>query len=66
MTRQRKVKIRLVAPVIAGVLLLFPQPAVAQKTIKVGLTLSKDRPGAEFINGMYERFQRTWLGPTVK
>jgi len=39
MTRQRKVKIRLVAPVIAGVLLLFPQPAVAQKTIKVGLTL---------------------------
>ena len=57
MIRQRKVKIRLVAPVIAGVLLLLPQPAVAQKNIKVGLTLSKDRLGAEFINGMYERFQ---------
>ena len=31
--------------------------ADAQKNIKVGLTLPKDRPGADFINGMYERFK---------
>ena len=39
---QRGVKIRrVVAPVIAGALLLLPQTAVAQKNIKVGLTLGQ-------------------------
>jgi TRAP-type transport system periplasmic protein len=56
--QQRKRPLRrLVALVIAGALLLLPQMADAQKNIKVGLTLPKDRPGADFINGMYERFK---------
>jgi hypothetical protein len=56
--QQRKLPLRrLVALVIADALLLLPQMADAQKNIKVGLTLPKDRPGADFINGMYERFK---------
>jgi len=38
------------------VLLSIPQTAGAQKHIKIGLALPKDRPGVDFINGMYERF----------
>jgi tripartite ATP-independent transporter DctP family solute receptor len=45
------------APFIAGVLLLLPQVASAQKAIKIGLALRKDTPGVEFVNGMYERFK---------
>jgi len=42
--QQRKRPLRrLVALVIAGALLLLPQMADAQKNIKVGLTLPKDR-----------------------
>jgi TRAP-type transport system periplasmic protein len=58
MTRQSKVSIcRIVAPFIALVLLSIPQTAGAQKHIKIGLALPKDRPGVDFINGMYERFR---------
>ena len=67
--QQRKRPLRcIVALVIAGALLLLPQTADAQKNIKVGLTLPKDRPGADFINGMYERFKGgvEHLGPTVR
>jgi tripartite ATP-independent transporter DctP family solute receptor len=48
---------RIVATLAAAVLLMLPQTAVAQKTIKVALTLSKDLPGIDFINGMYEVFK---------
>jgi TRAP-type C4-dicarboxylate transport system substrate-binding protein len=47
---------RIVVPIVAGVLLLMPQMAGAQKNIKIGLALPKDKPGVDFINGMYERF----------
>jgi TRAP-type transport system periplasmic protein len=47
---------RVVVPIVAGVLLSMPQTADAQKNIKVGLALPKDKPGADFVNGMYERF----------
>jgi TRAP-type C4-dicarboxylate transport system substrate-binding protein len=41
----------------AAVLLLLPQTAGAQKNIRVALALSKDVPGSNFINGMYEVFK---------
>jgi tripartite ATP-independent transporter DctP family solute receptor len=47
----------IVTTLIAAVLLLLPQTAGAQKTIKVALALSKDLPGIDFINGMYEVFK---------
>ena len=52
---QRKMRIcRIVTTLIAGVLPLLPQPAGAQKNIKVALALSRDVPGIDFINGMDE------------
>jgi tripartite ATP-independent transporter DctP family solute receptor len=47
---------RIVAPIVAAVLLSMPQTADAQKNIKIGLALPKEKPGADFVNGMYERF----------
>src|SRR3974390_1074062 len=56
-TRRSQVSIsRIVVPIVAGVLMSMPQTADAQKNIKIGLALPKDRPGGDFINGMYERF----------
>jgi tripartite ATP-independent transporter DctP family solute receptor len=58
MTEQRIETIyRIVRTLIAAVLLLLPQTAAAQKNIRVGLALSKDLPGIDFINGMYESFK---------
>ena len=58
MTGRRKMRIcRIVTTLITGVLLLLPQPASAQKNIKVALALPKDVPGIDFINGMYEVFK---------
>jgi tripartite ATP-independent transporter DctP family solute receptor len=58
MTEQRmKRNYRIVAALIAAVFLLSPQMAGAQKSIKVALALSKDGPGIDFINGMYEVFK---------
>jgi TRAP-type C4-dicarboxylate transport system substrate-binding protein len=55
---RRKIRIcRIVTTVIAGVLSLLPQPVGAQKNIKVALALSRDLPGIDFINGMYEVFK---------
>ena len=48
---------RIVTTLIASVLPLLPQPAGAQKNIKVALALSRDVPGIDFINGMYEVFK---------
>jgi tripartite ATP-independent transporter DctP family solute receptor len=48
---------RIVATVIAGVLLSLPQPAGAQKNIRAALALPRDLPGIDFINGMYEVFK---------
>src|SRR5262249_18145743 len=57
MTEQRAVG-RLVTTLVAAVLLLLlPEPAGAQKNIKVALALPKDVPGIDFINGMYELFK---------
>jgi tripartite ATP-independent transporter DctP family solute receptor len=47
---------RIVVPIVAAVLLSIPQTAGAQKNIKIGLALPKNKPGVDFINGMYERF----------
>jgi hypothetical protein len=45
---QRKMRIcRIVTTLIVGVLPLLPQPASAQKNIKVALALSRDVPGTE-------------------
>jgi tripartite ATP-independent transporter DctP family solute receptor len=58
MTEQRMKRINhIIATLIATVLLLLPQTAGAQKNIRVGLALSKDLPGIDFINGMYEVFK---------
>jgi tripartite ATP-independent transporter DctP family solute receptor len=58
MTEQRIETIyRIIRTLIAAVLLLLPQTAAAQKNIRVGLALSKDLPGIDFINGMYESFK---------
>jgi TRAP-type transport system periplasmic protein len=58
-TEQRmKTIYRIITTLIAAVLLLLPQTAGAQKNIKVALALSKDLPGIDFINGMYEVFKR--------
>ena len=55
---RRKIRIcRIVTTLIAGVLPLLPQPVGAQKNIKVALALSRDVPGIDFINGMYEVFK---------
>lgn len=45
------------AAIAAAIALLAPLAAHAQKTIKVGLSLSKGAPGFDFINGMYELFK---------
>jgi tripartite ATP-independent transporter DctP family solute receptor len=45
------------AALVAAIALLAPFAASAQKTIKVGLSLSKGAPGFDFINGMYELFK---------
>ena len=45
------------AALAAALLLAAPPAAQAQKTIKVGLALSKGAPGFDFINGMYELFK---------
>jgi tripartite ATP-independent transporter DctP family solute receptor len=58
MTEQRMKRIYcIITMLIAAVLLLLPQTAGAQKNIKVALALSKDVPGVDFINGMYEVFK---------
>jgi tripartite ATP-independent transporter DctP family solute receptor len=59
MTEQRMNRTyRIITTLIAAVLLLLlPQTAGAQKNIKVALALSKDLPGIDFINGMYEVFK---------
>jgi tripartite ATP-independent transporter DctP family solute receptor len=57
MTEQRNIG-RVVTTLVAAVLLLLPQTAGAQTNIKVALALSKDLPGIDFINGMYEVFKR--------
>ena len=49
---------RIVAPLVAAVLMPMPQTASAQKNIKIGLAVPKDKPGVDFINGMYEHFGR--------
>ena len=49
---------RIVASIVVGVLISMPQTASAQKNIKIGLALPKDKPGVDFINGMYEHFGR--------
>jgi TRAP-type transport system periplasmic protein len=55
---RRKMRIyRIITTLIAGVLPLLPQPAGAQKNIKLALALSRDVPGIDFINGMYEVFK---------
>jgi tripartite ATP-independent transporter DctP family solute receptor len=46
----------IVAPIVAAVLMSMPQTASAQKNIKIGLAVPKDKPGIDFINGMYEHF----------
>ena len=57
MTGRSQVSIsRIVVPIVAGVLMSMPQTADAQKNIKIGVALPKDKPGGDFINGMYERF----------
>src|SRR5262249_24571792 len=57
MTRRSKVSIfRIVAPIVVVALMSVPQTAGAQKNIKIGLALPKNKPGVDFINGMYERF----------
>jgi tripartite ATP-independent transporter DctP family solute receptor len=57
-TQQRMKRIyHISTKLIAAVLLLLPQTAGAQKNIKVALALSKDVPGIDFINGMYEVFK---------
>jgi tripartite ATP-independent transporter DctP family solute receptor len=48
---------RIITTLIAAVSFLLPQTAGAQKNIKVALALSKDLPGIDFINGMYEVFK---------
>jgi TRAP-type transport system periplasmic protein len=48
---------RIVTTLIAAVLLVSPQTASAQKTIKAALALPKDVPGIDFINGLYEVFK---------
>jgi tripartite ATP-independent transporter DctP family solute receptor len=59
MTEQRmKTIYRIITTLIAAVLLFLPQTAGAQKNIKVALALSKDLPGIDFVNGMYEVFKR--------
>ena len=50
---------RIITTLIAAVLLFLPQTAAAQKNIRVGLALSKDLPGIDFINGMYEVLRAT-------
>jgi TRAP-type C4-dicarboxylate transport system substrate-binding protein len=58
MTEQRmKRNYRITTMLIAAVLILLPQTAGAQKNIKAALALSKDVPGIDFINGMYEVFK---------
>ena len=52
-----KTMLRSMAVLAAAVLLAVPPAAQAQKTIKVGLALSKGAPGFDFINGMYELFK---------
>jgi tripartite ATP-independent transporter DctP family solute receptor len=57
MTGRSQVSIsRIVVPIVVGVLMSVPQTADAQKNIKIGVALPKDKPGGDFINGMYERF----------
>lgn len=51
------VLVRSFAAAVAAVLFAVPAAAQAQKTIKVGLSLSKGAPGFDFINGMYELFK---------
>lgn len=52
-----KTMLRSMAALAAALLLAAPPAAQAQKTIKVGLALSKGAPGFDFINGMYELFK---------
>ena len=52
-----KAFVRSLAALAAIVLLAAAPAAWAQKTIKVGLSLSKGAPGFDFINGMYELFK---------
>ena len=56
--------IRGLAAAAAAMALLVPLAAGAQKTIKVGLALSKGAPGFDFINGMYETFKAEVEGAT--
>jgi hypothetical protein len=56
MMRSKPSIFRIVAPIVVGILMSMPQTAGAQKNIKIGLALPKDKPGVDFINGMYERF----------
>src|SRR2546430_823016 len=52
---QRKMRIcRIVTTLIAGVLPMLPQPAGAQKNIKVALVLSRAVHGIPIKNGMDE------------
>ena len=58
MTEQRTKRIcRTITMLISAVSFLLPETAGAQKNIKVALALSKDVPGIDFINGMYEVFK---------
>ena len=54
---RRPVLARLMAGLAVALTLGAPLAAQAQKTIKVGLALSKGAPGFDFINGMYEVFK---------
>ena len=53
---------RIVVLIVVGVLMSVPQTADVQKNIKIGLALLKDKPGGDFINGMYERFGSRSIG----
>jgi TRAP-type transport system periplasmic protein len=48
---------RALKALIVAAFLMLPQTADAQKNMKVALALSKDVPGIDFINGMYELFK---------
>ena len=49
--------IRTLAAALAVFLMAVSPPLLAQKTIKVGLSLPKGVPGFDFVNGMYELFK---------
>lgn len=56
MTRLNRVLAALLAA--AGLSLVAAAPAHAQKTLKVGLSLPQNAPGFDFVNGMYETFEK--------